>query len=127
MEFGWFSNRKISTKLFLSVLVALAINAAVAIVCLQRFSVLHEREQGAALKQIAPTLAIAELRSALYAHRRAQIEYLAARTESQRQQWEKHSREAAEEIQSAQEKYRALISGDDERSGVDEIGNVLSQ
>ena len=127
MEFEWFSNRKISTKLFLSFLATLAINAAVGIVCLQKFSVTHEREQGLTLRQAAPAQAIAELRSALNAHRRAQIEYLAARTESQRQLWEKHLREAAKEIQSAQEQYSSLISGDDQRNGVDEIGNVLSQ
>ena len=127
MEFGRFSSRKISTKLFLSSLVALAVNAAVGIICLQKFSVMHEREQRAALRQIAPTQAIAELRSALYAYRRAQVEYLATHTESQRQQWEKHLREAAEAIQSAQEKYSSLISGDAERNGTDEIGNALSQ
>jgi methyl-accepting chemotaxis protein len=127
VEFGRFSSRKISTKLFLSSLVALAVNAAVGIICLQKFSVMHEREQRAALRQIAPTQEIAELRSALYAYRRAQVEYLATHTESQRQQWEKHLREAAEAIQSAQEKYSSLISGDAERNGTDEIGNALSQ
>jgi methyl-accepting chemotaxis protein len=127
VEFGWFSNRRLSTKIFLSFLVALAMNAAVGVVCLQKFSVIHEREQGMTLRQNAPIQVIAELRSALYAHRRAQIEYLAARTESQRQLWEKRLREAAEAIQSAQEKYSSLISGDDQRNGVDEIGNVLSQ
>jgi methyl-accepting chemotaxis protein len=127
VEFDWFRNRKIGAKLFLGFAVALAINAMVGIVCLQKFSVLKERESGLTLRQIAPTQAIAELGSALNAHRRAQIEYLSAHTESQREQCEKHWREAAQGIHSARQKYGSLILESDERSVYEELGNGLSQ
>ncbi len=127
MEFGWFSNRKISTKIFFGFAIAMAVNAAVGSVCLQKFYDMHEREQGLTSSQVAPLQALADLRSYLNEHRSAQIECLAARTESHHEQCEKRFRETEREIHSGLEKYSSLISGSDPHNGADEIENAASQ
>ncbi len=127
MELGWFSNRKMGSKLFLGFAGSLALNAAGWIVCLQKFSIVHEKGHELALLQIPCLQALADLRSQLNAHRRAQVEYLLASTEPRRSQSEKHLRAAVESIQSEQERYGSLISQAEERRAFDEIKNDLSQ
>jgi hypothetical protein len=127
VEYGWFSNRKINCEVVFGFAVALAINAAAGIVCLRMFAVLHESERGLALRESLPSQGLADLRSALNAHRRAQIEYLAAHSESQRERCEKNWQVAEENIRSVEEKYGLPRFGADERTGFDEIGNDIRQ
>ncbi len=123
----WFNNRKMAGKLFLGFAAVLAMNAALGVFCLRQLSVFHQAEHDLALRQIPSLRALTDLRAAVNAHRRAQFEYLVARTESEHRGAEKHLREASETIQSSQEKYGSLISDPEESRIFDEIKNDLAQ
>ncbi len=127
MELTWFSNRKMASKLFVGFAVMLAFNTALGLFCLKKFSEVHGAEHDLALRQIPSLRALTDLRSSVNAHRRAQFEYLVARTEGQRQESQTHLGDASEGIQSAQEKYGSLISDRDERRIFEEIKSDLAE
>ncbi len=100
---------------------ALAINAGVGLFFLDRVSVERESEQELALRQVLPSQILADLRSSVNAHRRARLEYVVANSEGQKQESEKHLRDAAEGMQSAQEKYGSLVSDAEGQRTFEEI------
>jgi methyl-accepting chemotaxis protein len=127
VELEWFSNMKISVKLFIGFAAVLAINAAVGLFCLQRLAVVHQTQQDRIARQIPGLRVLADLRSSVNAHRNAQFEYLVASSEAQRQETQRHSRNAAEGIHSAQEQYGELVSDPEEKRLFEEMKDALAQ
>jgi methyl-accepting chemotaxis protein len=87
----------------------------------------QEAEHGLALRQGPSLQALTSLGSAVNAHRQAQFEYLAARSDGQRREADKHLREAAESIQSTQQEYGSLISQAEEQRLFGQLVADLSQ
>jgi methyl-accepting chemotaxis protein len=110
-----------ASKLFMGFAAVVALNAVVGIFCLRKLSAVYESEHDLALRQIPSLRALTDLRGSVNAHRRAQFEYLAARTESERQESEKHLSDALEGIESGEEKYSSLISDPEEKRAFNEI------
>ena len=110
MELGWFRNSKIASKIVFGFATALAINAAVGWFFLGRVSAERKSEQELALRQVLSSQILADLRSSVNAHRRARLECLVAHSEGQKRESEKHLRDAAHAMQSAQGKYGSLVS-----------------
>ncbi len=123
----WFSNRKIASKLFLGFAAMLVLNAALGTFCLQKLAVVHETEQSLALRHEPLLQFLRDLRSSVGAHRHAQFEYLAARTEQERESCEKHLRDASTGIRSAREEYGSRISSPEQTSAFEEIKDDLAQ
>jgi len=123
----WFNNRKIASKLFVGFAVVLALNTALGLFCLKKLSLLHGAELDLAMRQIPSLRALTDLRSSANAHRRAQFEYLVARTEAQRQESQTRLRNAFSDIHSAQEKYGLLISDREEQRVFEEIKDDLAE
>jgi methyl-accepting chemotaxis protein len=127
VELTWFAHRKTGSKFFIGFAALLALNAAIGLIIMRQFSAAHEKEPDFALKQIPTLQILADLRSSLNNHRRAQFELLAARVGPQREVAGKYLREAAESIQSAQEKYSILISDPEEHRVSDELNSDIGK
>jgi methyl-accepting chemotaxis protein len=127
VELEWFSDMKISVKLLIGFAAVLAINAAVGLFCLQRLAGAHQTQRDLTGRQIPGLRVLADLRSSVNAHRNAQLEYLVASSEAQRQEPLRHSRNAAEGIHSAQEQYGELVSDPEEKRLFEEMKDALAQ
>ncbi len=123
----WFSNRKMATKLFLGFAAVLAMNAAIGVFCLHRLSVVHDFDHDLALRQIPSLGALTDLGVAVNAHRRAQFEYLVARTDAEKEQSEKHLEEAAASADASEVRYGSLITNPEEQRMFEEIKESLVQ
>ncbi|MGA8274093.1 MAG: methyl-accepting chemotaxis protein [Candidatus Sulfotelmatobacter sp.] len=116
-----------ASKLFLGFAAVLTMNAAIGIFCLRKLSMVHDSEHDLALRQIPSLRALTDLRASVNAHRRAQFEYLVARTESERQESEKHLRESTESVKAGQEKYGSFLTDPEEIRHFEEIKDDLVQ
>jgi methyl-accepting chemotaxis protein len=123
----WLDHRKIISKVFLTILVVIAIYAATTIYCWQRYCYVLQREHEISTRQMSVLQALADLRSGLNAHRHFQFEYLLAQSDTKKSESEKQLRAAATDIQAAQAKYGSLISMQDERARFDELTSNLAQ
>ena len=123
----WFYNRTIASKVSLGFAVVLVLNTAFGLFCLNKLSVVHGSEPDLAPRQIPSLRALADLRSSVNAHRRAQFESLVAGTDAQRRESQIHLRDAAAAIQSAQAKYGSLIADREELRGFEDIQDAVAQ
>jgi methyl-accepting chemotaxis protein len=123
----WFGNRKMVSKLSLGFAGLLALNASMGILCLRKLAVVRGREYDLARRQNPLPKILADLRGSLNAHHSAQLERIVARTESQRQESDQRLRNTSQSIQSAQEKYAALVTSPEEQRIFDAIKDDLSQ
>ena len=127
MELTWFNHRKIASKLLMGFAVALALNAALGLFCVKKLSLVHGSEHDLAMRQLSSSRALADLRSSVNAHRRAQFEYLVARSQAQRQEAQSHLRDASAGIQSAAEKYGSLTLDREEQRVFEAMKDDLAQ
>lgn len=130
VELKWLNHRKMAGKLFFGFAAVLALNGVLGFLYLQKLAVVRGSEARPTLRQVPAITALTDFQSSLNAHRRAQFEYLAARTESQRQESEKHLRGASEGIQLAQAKYRLFSVAEEqseEQRVLEEIKGNLAQ
>jgi methyl-accepting chemotaxis protein len=123
----WLSDMKITVKVFIGFASILSVNAAVGLFCLARLGVVHQTDQELSVRQIPTLWVLADLRSSINAHRQAQLEYLVARNEGQRQESQKHLHNAAVGVQSAKDQYGALASDPEERHLLEEMNDAVAQ
>ncbi len=122
----WF-DRTMGRQIFVGFAFVLVVNSVSSFLILQKLAFWGEAIQKQGNQSIMIAFGLSALRSSVDAYRRAQLEYLLDRPAHEPMESVRSLREASEEVNAAEEKYRLLMSTPEEQRLFEEIRADFAQ
>ena len=124
---NWLGNWNAAGKLFLAFAVVIGLNVVIGFLCLQTSAPVHQADENPAMDPISSVRTLTDLRWSLGIHQQAQLEFLLARTEAERQDSEKRLRAATVRVLASRGAYSSSSLQPQEARFKGEIDGVLKR